>query len=216
MQNAGADCFHPQQGITSRTRRQSQRADRSRRVQSYVKSTGNNRLWFGLLHAARPLRSWLISDVRPENMCNSPEDPPDDKLTAHLLSLWMHQNTILWGRIQLISAIQAVVVGGWYTLFTADKFRYAALLTLLGTALSLAVFAVIDCDLDWRRDIKKRLENLDSRIFPQKIPAVSGWFVIRSIAIGFFWLNVALFCVTLISKATMAGWIKSLWMKGLA
>jgi hypothetical protein len=48
----------------SRTRRQSQRADRSRRVLLYVKPIGSNRLWVEVLHAARPLRSWLIFDVR--------------------------------------------------------------------------------------------------------------------------------------------------------
>jgi hypothetical protein len=144
-------------------------------------------------------------------MLEAPKVAPDDKLVTQLLNLWMHQNTLLWGRVQLISAIQAGVVGGWFTLFSSDRYRYAALIALLGAILSLAVYAIIDCDLDWRRDIKKRLVEADPRIFPEKTGAISGYTVIISIAIGFFWLDVILFAVTIVTKATVAGWIESFW-----
>ena len=142
-------------------------------------------------------------------MCNQPEKPADDKLATHLRTLWIHQNTVLWGRLQSIGVLQVAVVAGWYALFSSDRFRYAALLCVLGVTLSFAVFALVDCDLEWRRDIKKRLVDLDPRIFPAKVPSISGWFVIRGISLGFCGLNLLLLAVTVITKATLAGWVVS-------
>jgi hypothetical protein len=159
------------------------------------------------LHAARQLPAWLIFDVG-QNMSGAPESLKNEKLVGHLLVLWMHQNTLVWGRVQLISAIQVAVIGGWYTLFVADKYRYAGLISLLGVVLSFLVAATIECDLEWRRDIKKRLIALEPDIFPEKVDALPGWQVITNVASGFLWLNAILFAVTFITKATYAGWIR--------
>jgi len=139
-------------------------------------------------------------------MCNRPEKVAEDKLPERLLTLWTHQNALLWGRLQSIGILQAAVVAGWYSLFSTDKMRYAALLSLLGAALSFSVFVIVDCDLKWRRDIKDRLVELDSRIFPKNVGGVPGWIVISGIALGFFGLNLVMFTVTIITKATYAGW----------
>ena len=139
-------------------------------------------------------------------MCNQPEKMADDKLPDRLLTLWAHQNTLLWGRLQSIGVIQAAVVASWYSLFSTDKLRYAALLSLLGAALAFAVYVIVDCDLKWRRDIKDRIVELDSRIFPKNVGGISGWIVISGISLGFFGLNLVMFAVTIITKMTIAGW----------
>jgi hypothetical protein len=140
-------------------------------------------------------------------MCNEPPKESDEKLVGHLLTLWTHQNTLLWGRLQSIGLIQAAVVAGWYSLFDGRKYHYAVLLTLLGAALSFAVYVVVDCDLKWRRDIKERLAKLDSRVFPKDVGGIPGWIVIKGIALGFWYLNLILFAVTMITLASYHGWL---------
>jgi hypothetical protein len=140
-------------------------------------------------------------------MCNE-QKPPNDKLPGHLLSLWIHQNTILWGRLQTIGVIQVAVVAGWYSLFDGKRYAYAALATLLGAALSFAVYVLVDCDLEWRRDIKKRLVALEPDIFPKDVGGISGWVVIKAIAKGFWYLDILLFAITVLTFMTYSGWLR--------
>src|ERR1051325_10495392 len=118
-------------------------------------------------------------------MCDVPQPQRDEKLVSSLLTLWAHQNGILWGRLQNVGVIQVAVIAGWYTLHHSHRYRDAAFVALLGSALAGAVYLAVHCDLKWRLDIKTRLERIDDRIFPQNVGGVSGWKIITGIGVGF-------------------------------
>ena len=87
----------------------------------------------------------------------------------------------------------------------STNLRYAAFVALLGSALAGAVFAAVDCDLDWRYDIKKKIEAIDTRLFPEKGGAVSGRKIIYGIALGFLLVDVALLAFTFFTRLEWFG-----------
>src|SRR6266705_2475026 len=95
------------------------------------------------------------------------------------INLWIHQNTLLWGRLQTLSALQVAVIGGWYLLFSGHHFIWALLLSALGIFLSLCVYLLICADLALRDKFR---EELDERVAPGFFPkhsAIPGWLIIH-------------------------------------
>jgi hypothetical protein len=83
------------------------------------------------------------------------------------INLWTHQNTLLWGRLQTLSAIQVAVIGGWYFLFAGQHFIWAFLLSMLGTFLSYCVHSLIDRDLSLRKKFRDELDKIVPEFFPK-------------------------------------------------
>jgi hypothetical protein len=120
----------------------------------------------------------------------------------NLVALWIHQNQVVWGRLQTIGVVQVAVIAGWYHTFTSrepERSGYSALISLLGFALSFATLLIVYCDLDRREELRERIVALDGAILPQGGPGVGGYLVITRIAQGFFWLNAALLAWSLVS-----------------
>jgi len=115
---------------------------------------------------------------------------PDDRDRCNrCIKLWMHQNTLLWGRLQTLSALQVAVVGGWYVLFSRQNFVWALLLSALGTFLSCCVYLLIRADLALR---KKFREELDEHVAPGFFPKheeIPGWLIVHLIGVTFCILN---------------------------
>ncbi len=116
-----------------------------------------------------------------------------------LLTLWGQQNTLLWGRLQTVTALQVAIIGGWYGLFLGEKSNIfgALCLTLLGTWLAWRLRCLILCDLEWRFKLKERIEAFtalkQAKLLPSSEGPVHGWKIIREIANGFVFIDLLLF-----------------------
>jgi len=114
------------------------------------------------------------------------------------LNLWIHQNSLLWGRLQTIAAIQGAVLGGWYFLFTGEQFIWAFLLAALGTFLSERVHALIKCDLALRKIYKDKIENEIAPGFLPQHTGVPGYKIITTISFVFVAINVVITVLSLL------------------
>jgi len=112
------------------------------------------------------------------------------------IDLWKHQNKLLWGRLQTISAIQGAVLAGWYFLFTGEHFCWAFLLAILGTFLSCCVHTLICCDIDQRKKYRDELEKIAPG-FLMKHDGVPGWKIIKLVSLTFCILNWTMVVVSL-------------------
>jgi hypothetical protein len=113
------------------------------------------------------------------------------------LTLWMHQNTLLWGRLQTISVLQVAVISGWYFLFTEEHFLWASLLAGLGTHLSYWIFQLICCDLDLRKKYRDELDNIAPGFLPNH-NGIPGWKIIKKLGSTFCVLNWTMTVVSLV------------------
>ncbi|HEY5813387.1 MAG TPA: hypothetical protein VIT23_12140 [Terrimicrobiaceae bacterium] len=103
--------------------------------------------------------------------------PSDDKAKTidRLVNLWIHQNTLLWNRLQTLTALQVAVLGGWYYFYfsrhTFTSTFLALLIALLGVLLSLLIRELTNCDASRRDSLRKRVQDLDllygKVIFPE-------------------------------------------------
>ena len=120
------------------------------------------------------------------------QDEAKEKLIDRLSIFWMHQNELLWGRLQTIAVIQAGVLAGWYYLTFSDNGIFAPFLafclTSLGFILSREVKELIECDLDHRRYHSDMLKELDKNLFLKR-EGTHGWKRIKFISGLFVWIN---------------------------
>src|SRR5262249_51916988 len=112
---------------------------------------------------------------------------------------WIHQNNLLWGRLQTITAIQGGVIAGWFALIFGENPHptLGMALAALGVWLSWRVEQLIECDIKWRNSIRQRLQEVAKEKNEQdplpQVHHVFGWQIIKEIAIGFVLLDVLLF-----------------------
>jgi hypothetical protein len=85
-----------------------------------------------------------------------------DKTIDRLINLLTHQNTLLWSRLQTLSALQVPVLGGWYFFFVWNpRFDLAAYVSLLGVVLSSLIWQLIHCDADRRDYLRKSVKDVE-------------------------------------------------------
>jgi len=118
----------------------------------------------------------LTDPTSGEITCKSCKDKSIDR---HL-TLWTHQNNLLWGRLQTVSGLQLAVFAGWYATFVkGDGFvcdLIGAMVALLGLWLSCQLKKLITKDIGFRnsqRDKIRRLEKLieqEYQLFPIPTP----------------------------------------------
>lgn len=86
--------------------------------------------------------------------------PPKPAWTQkELLDSWLHQNNLVWSRLQTLSALQVAVIVGWGALISEHAERALAA-AILGTALSWLIWRAIDCDLGARFEIDKKIQDI--------------------------------------------------------
>jgi hypothetical protein len=58
---------------------------------------------------------YKVEEEKPQED-RSAKTQSDDKAKTidRLVNLWVHQNTLLWSRMQTLTALQVAVLGGWY------------------------------------------------------------------------------------------------------
>lgn len=89
-----------------------------------------------------------------------------DKSIDRHLTLWTHQNNLLWGRLQTVSGLQLAVFAGWYATFVKGNGfvddLIGALVTAVGLFLSLELRRLILIDIEFRdiqRDKIRKLQD---------------------------------------------------------
>lgn len=138
-------------------------------------------------------------------MCHEPK-PRDNELTRNLVSLWTHQNTLLWSRTTAITAVQSAVIAGEITWFKSPTYGNAATCALGGMALSLLMGLLVECDLAWKRELGQKLREADDRLLPEIKDRVRGFILMRTIVWGFLILDSGFFVLaTMISRTPGAG-----------
>jgi hypothetical protein len=132
------------------------------------------------------------------------ESKADSGLYRSVLSMALHQDRLLWSRVQLLIAVQGAVLAGSYALRAS---WLAPAILGFGAALTLLLISLVEKDqLD--RDVnQKLLDELGSRCLPEdlrnpgirftaKIPKGSlilrGRHVLRLVLWGFFVLDLVL------------------------
>jgi hypothetical protein len=81
--------------------------------------------------------------------------------TKDLFALWMHQNQLVWSRLQAIGVLQVAVLAGWGALVSRSSIA-AFFVSLLGLALLLLIARAIQCDLAARRNVRMRIPNSET------------------------------------------------------
>jgi hypothetical protein len=122
-----------------------------------------------------------------EHIISNLADKP--KTIDRLVTLYMHQNTLLWTRLQTLAALQLPVLAGWYFFYQQSKFPLAACVALLGTILSALIWELFHCDADRRNYLRKKLLEVDQIegkiIFPDMRTWISG-FRVMELIVGLF------------------------------
>src|SRR4051812_7442617 len=116
--------------------------------------------------------------------------PPqrDTELVRNLVSLWTSQNSLVWGRLSRITAMETAILAGWFALFKDGTYGQSAMCVVLGVVLATVTGYLIECDLKWKYDIGKRLRTADDRILPNVEDVkdvVAGHVLMRGIVWGF-------------------------------
>lgn len=119
-------------------------------------------------------------------------DSNNDKATDRFLNLWIHQNGLLWGRLQAISALQVAVLGGWYALFVGGsgsviKQILGTFIAVLGWYLSMGIRELINIDVRFRDQHRNKLEMLAPRLIESN--RGQGTKRIQGISSVFVWIS---------------------------
>ena len=94
-----------------------------------------------------------------------------------MVNLWVHQNNLLWSRLQTLTALQLPMLGGWYYFYFRGKSdantALALLVASLGVFLSLLIRELAGCDASRRRYLLEKVQELDPKpdgieIFPDE------------------------------------------------
>lgn len=125
----------------------------------------------------------------------------DTEYVRNLVALWTHQNTVVYGRLTTISAIQAAVFAGWYTASkaTVPAHDYACAVGVAGTVLAWTAFKLVDCDLRWKMHFGDRLRAADSRLLPPRdVGTLAGWKLMKGVFISFIVVDFILSGISLL------------------
>jgi hypothetical protein len=101
----------------------------------------------------------------------------------------MHQNTLLWGRLQTISGVQVAVIGGWYFLLAGHHCVWAGLLAGLGTFLSYQIHELIKLDIAFRNKIRDEIDEVVPKFFPAHSGKGHGSKIIQRLSAAFAIIN---------------------------
>lgn len=123
-----------------------------------------------------------------------------DKTIDRYITIWLHQNTLLWGRLQAIGVLQIAVISGSYSLLitshTTKSICFGFLLALLGASVSWQLDRIIRLDLHYRRAYRDRIGKLEPNLFkgisplgPQTQGQVLGHRQIIQLSGTFKWIN---------------------------
>lgn len=133
------------------------------------------------------------SEPEPENQ---PELGDKQKAIDRLLNLYIHQNNLLWSRLQALTALQIPVLGGWYFFWKNQPNWFAFGVAILGALLSLAILELTNCDGDRRDDLKKRIEPIDKAEYDLLFPDFKRWIrgrrLMQIIVIAFCFIDFGL------------------------
>jgi hypothetical protein len=93
------------------------------------------------------------------------------KTVDRLIDFWIHQNTLLWSRLQTLAALQVPVLAGcYYFLWINDRSLFALLIAILGASLSVLILLLIKRDVSRRDDMQDAVWARDRKeaeiIFP--------------------------------------------------
>jgi len=126
-----------------------------------------------------------------------------EKTIDRLLNLWLHQNTLLWSRLQTIALLQVPVMTAWFWFSQReDLIGFAVAIATLGGFLSLLINELIDCDAEHRDSIREQVRKMDSMVFPHHtrtrprgitiMKAITGLFVV--VDFGLAYISIAALC----------------------
>jgi hypothetical protein len=94
-----------------------------------------------------------------------------------LADLWMHQNNIMWARVQTLLFMQAGFLGVGYTLWTHKLWYISVLSLLLLISLTVSLYLIARRDRAKREKYAKVLETLDFYIFAGQDNWGSSWYI---------------------------------------
>ncbi|HEY5813113.1 MAG TPA: hypothetical protein VIT23_10740 [Terrimicrobiaceae bacterium] len=147
------------------------------------------------------------------------EEQKQDKAKTidRLLDLWIHQNTLLWNRLQTLAVLQVPVIGGWYFFYfsrnTFTTTSLALLVALLGVFLSVLIRGLTSCDASRRDYLRKRIQGLDriygKEIFPDDESIDENKGIIRALEV---WIMRGIFLDRLRSEENGERRIRGLWV----
>jgi hypothetical protein len=109
----------------------------------------------------------------PQSEDQQKEKDRQQKSIDRLVNLYMHQNTLLWSRLQALTALQIPVLGGWYFFWSNQPQPQwlACAVAILGALLSLAILELTNCDASRRKYLRDSIEPIDKaeyyRLFPE-------------------------------------------------
>jgi len=95
--------------------------------------------------------------------CTSASTPADSGLLRAMMAHWIHQDRLLWSRIQTLMALQGAVLAGAFVLRAS---WLGPALLLLGAALTTLVLAFTWNDLDDRDQNARVLDSLMAALAP--------------------------------------------------
>ncbi len=118
----------------------------------------------------------------PEAACKECNNKSIDRR----LNLWTHQNTLLWGRLQTISALQLAIFAGWYATFVKGSGFctdfLGATIAAIGLFLSVQLRRLILADIKFRNQQRDKIRELQKAGIPEaehlfpipKLPEIDG------------------------------------------
>lgn len=110
-----------------------------------------------------------------------------------LLELWMHQNNLLWNRLQLIAIVQAgVLVGFWHLAHEKNAPLQAIFLAALGWWLSVLTCCILERDIAYRERVRAVLKECLPESMRDSETGPRGHVYIKITAYTFALLDLAL------------------------
>ena len=76
--------------------------------------------------------------------------------SKELLDVWLHQNQLVWSRLQTIALLQVAVISGWWYSIGVQPLNALAV-SGLGAVLTALIMWAIKCDLGARDNVDTRL-----------------------------------------------------------
>ncbi|MBI1811645.1 MAG: hypothetical protein HY035_11565 [Nitrospirae bacterium] len=114
-----------------------------------------------------------------------------EQIYSSLIAFYLHQDRLMWSRVQTIVAVQGAVLGATYSLRKYDYFVWCGILAL-GVMLTVLIFFVMKRDQQVRDEIAEQIGNSFPLIPPPKWPALRGRFAIFLIVVILVGTDIAL------------------------
>lgn len=93
---------------------------------------------------------------------------PEASLYQALMAHYLHQDRLLWSRVQLLTAVQgAVLVAGFYT--HSDNGWLAAAIMIAGAIMTAIIFYLVTLDISDRDKHLKVMDKLAGSLLPEEI-----------------------------------------------